>query len=129
MQRWIRVCGYEELLPDRPVAALVGDQQVAVVRLADGSVHALDNRDPFSRAQVLARGIVGDRDGVAILVSPMHKQAFDLGTGICVDDDGVAVAVHHVRLRAGQVDIAIRDPHTRLLDAANLGDVMALASA
>lgn len=107
MNRWTPICRYDDLLPDRPVAALVEGQQVAVVRLADGLVHALDNRDPFSRAPVLARGIVGDRDGVAILISPMHKQAFDLRTGRCMDDGSVRVDVHEVRVDAGLVEVAI----------------------
>jgi len=105
---WVRICRYEELLPERPVAALIAGRQVAVVRLADGSVHAVDNRDPFSQAQVLARGIVGNRGDVAILVSPMHKQAFDLHSGRCLDDARVQLPVHDVRVRSGWVEIAVR---------------------
>ena len=43
------------------VAALVEDDQVALVRLADGRVHAVGDRDPRSGATVMSRSIVGSR--------------------------------------------------------------------
>ena len=106
-KKWVRVCRYEEVLPERPVAALIGRRQVAVVRLNDGSVRAVDNRDPFSHAQVMARGIVGNRGEVAILVSPMHKQAFDLQSGCCLDDARVQLQVHDVRVYGGCIEVAV----------------------
>lgn len=120
-KQWIAICRYEELLPERPVAALIGRRQVAVVRLDDGSVHAVDNRDPFSRAHVMARGIVGTRGDAAILVSPMHKQAFDLRDGRCLDDPGVRLQVHDVRVARGCVEIAAVDSVT--LDSVTLDGV------
>lgn len=103
---WVPVCPVDELLPERGAAALVGDEQVALFRTADGSVHALGNRDPFSGACVLARGIVGDRGGVTTVTSPMYKQAFDLVTGRCLDDSAVAVPVWPVRVVDGFVEVA-----------------------
>ncbi|ONI77231.1 nitrite reductase (NAD(P)H) small subunit [Actinosynnema sp. ALI-1.44] len=92
------------LLPNRGVAALLpGDVQVAVFRTSDDQVYALSNIDPFSRAAVISRGIVGDRGGVPVAVSPMHKNAFDLRTGVCVDDPEVSLKVFPVRVDAGVV--------------------------
>src|SRR5262245_22745303 len=67
---WIDVCGLDDLVPGRGVAALVGGEQIAVFLLADGSVVAVDNLDPFSGANVLARGIVGSSGDVVTLASP-----------------------------------------------------------
>lgn len=103
---WKKICTLSELLPDRPVAAWVGDAQVAVVRLTDGSVHAIDNRDPSSGANVLARGLVGTRAGKPVIISPMYKQSFDLGTGACLDDPSHVLKIHKVRVRAGGVEVA-----------------------
>lgn len=105
---WTEVCAFDDLVPERAVAALVdcnqaASGQVAIVRLHDGCVHAVDNRDPFSGANVMARGIVGSRGDAAVLVSPMYKQAFDLGTGVCLDDVSVTLAVHPVRVVEGRV--------------------------
>ncbi|WP_329787687.1 nitrite reductase small subunit NirD [Lentzea sp. DG1S-22] len=100
------VCDFEALRPEQGVAALLPDgSQVAVFLTADGTLHALDNVDPFSGAAVLSRGIVGDRGGVPVVVSPVYKQAFELSTGKCLDEPSVSVAVHPVRVRDGVVEL------------------------
>ena len=104
---WVAVCRYAELQPERGVAALVGPVQVALFRTVDGAVHALDNRDPFTGARVLSRGIVGSRGEVPTVASPLHKQVFDLRTGCCLDDDTVAVARYPVQVRDGIVAVAV----------------------
>jgi nitrite reductase (NADH) small subunit len=102
---WTAVCRYADLQPERGAAVLVGDVQVAVFRTFDGALHAIGNRDPFSGAFVLSRGIVGTRGDIPTVASPMHKQVFDLRTGGCLDDPAVAVPVYAVRSRAGLVEV------------------------
>jgi nitrite reductase (NADH) small subunit len=102
-QGWIALCRYADLEPERGVAALVGGVQVALFRLADGALHAVDHRDPFSGANVIARGIVGTRGDVPTVASPMFKQVFDLRTGACLDDPAVALGSHPVRVGADGV--------------------------
>jgi nitrite reductase (NADH) small subunit len=104
---WVRVCRLDQLSPDRGRAALVGACQIALFRLSgDRGVHAVGNRDPFSGAQVLSRGLVGDAGGVPKVASPVFKQSFDLRTGVCLDDPGnpdVAVPAYPVRVEDGWV--------------------------
>ena len=105
---WERVCPLDGLTPDRGAAALVRGRQVALFRLSSGEVYALGNRDPFSGAQVLSRGIVGDRAGVPKVASPVYKQSFDLRTGACLDDAGVAVPAYPVQVgEDGWVAVAV----------------------
>ncbi|MET9022233.1 nitrite reductase small subunit NirD [Actinopolymorpha sp. NPDC004070] len=106
---WVAVCAESDLVPERPVAALVGGEQVAVVRTHDGQVHAVGNRDPFSGAYVLSRGIVGSAGEVPVLISPMFKQAFDLRTGQCLGTPGVAVPTYAVNCDGGVVSVALGD--------------------
>lgn len=102
--RWVDVCALDEIVPDSGVCALIGKQQVALVRVGEGEqVYALDNFDPFSKAMVLARGIVGDRAGVAKIASPIYKQSFDLRSGQCLDDPAVSVRTWPVKVVAGRV--------------------------
>ena len=103
---WVPVCAYDDLLPERGAAALVAGRQVALFRLADGEVVALGNRDPFSGANVMSRGIVGTRGDAPTVASPMYKQVFDLRTGACLDDPGVALPTYPVRLHSGVVTVS-----------------------
>ena len=105
VRTWTAICRYDELLPERGVAALVGGQQVAVFRTFDGMVYAIDNRDPCSGAFVLSRGIVGTRGDAPTVASPIFKQVFDLRTGQCLSEPGVAVAMHDVRCVEGVVEV------------------------
>jgi nitrite reductase (NADH) small subunit len=97
------VCEYDVLLPERGVAALLGDVQIALFRTHDGEVFALGNQDPFSGANVMSRGIVGSRGEVPTVASPMFKQVFDLRTGECLDDPEVSLPVYPVEIVDGQV--------------------------
>jgi nitrite reductase (NADH) small subunit len=105
--RWQDVCDVDWLLPERGVAALLGDVQVAIFRTHDGELHAIGNIDPFSGAAVLSRGIVGDRGGVPTVASPIYKEVFDLRTGRCLDNPDVSVPVYPVRVTSGRLEIGI----------------------
>ncbi|MBD5785807.1 nitrite reductase small subunit NirD [Cellulosimicrobium terreum] len=87
-QVWERVCLLRDLLVERGVAALVGGAQVAIFRLPDDTVRAVQQRDPYSGANVMSRGIVGTRGGVPTVAGPMYKQVFDLATGRCLEAVG-----------------------------------------
>jgi nitrite reductase (NADH) small subunit len=96
---WTPVCRWEQLQPERGVAALVGGVQLALFRTFDDQLYAIGNRDPFTGACVLSRGIVGSRGDIPTVASPLHKQVFDLRTGACLDDPNVAVLSYPARVR------------------------------
>jgi nitrite reductase (NADH) small subunit len=104
--RWLAVCDYDDLTPDRGVCALVEGEHVALFRTHDGRVYALGARDPFSGAYVLAHGIVGSRGDVPTVASPMYKQVFDLTTGRCLDDPSVTVPAYAVRVDGTRIEVA-----------------------
>lgn len=114
----VAVCAYDDLVPDLGVAALVDGRQVAIFRLADGSVHAVQNLCPFSGAHVMSRGITGSRGEVPTIASPVYKQVFSLITGECLAtmDKQPApgldpnLATYPVTLDNGQVNICLPDP-------------------
>jgi nitrite reductase (NADH) small subunit len=105
---FVAVCTVRQLVPERGVAVLVGDRQVALFLVRGGTgwfVHAVGHRDPFSGANVMARGLVGsigDRDTVT---SPMYKQVFDLVTGECLTDPSVRLPVHRTWVAGGVVHV------------------------
>lgn len=102
------MCRLDRIAPGTGVAARLGGDAVAVYRVVvDGAdrVYALDDRDPFTGVRVLSRGIVGDRDGVLKVSSPLHKQSFALATGACLDDPARGVAVFDARIADGVVEL------------------------
>ena len=97
---WFAVCGTDDLTAGRGVAALLPDgSQIAVFLDRSGHTYAIANRDPFSGAYVLSRGLLGTSDGAPFVASPLLKQRFDLRTGRCLDDDTVTVQAYGTRLR------------------------------
>jgi|SRR5687768_9256492 nitrite reductase (NADH) small subunit len=103
MSEWVAVCRLDDIVPNTGVCALVGKRQVAVFRLDDDSVYAIDNHDPFSRANVLSRGIVGDLKGELVVASPVYKHHFNLASGKCLEDPDVRLPVYSVRLDGSTV--------------------------
>jgi nitrite reductase (NADH) small subunit len=105
-KQWTTICPLERILPNTGVCALINDRQIAVFRVGEGQdVYAIENYDPFSKAYVLARGIVGDRQGIPKVASPIYKQNFSLLTGECLDDSTVKLQTFLVQVIDGQVQV------------------------
>ena len=105
---WLDVCPFDDLTPNRGVAARYGDREVAVFLVEPGAeLLAIDNVDPWCGVGVLSRGLLGSAGDVLTVASPMHKQRFDLRTGRCLDDDDVVVATVPVRVESGVVQVQL----------------------
>ena len=105
--KWVDICPLAAIAPNTGVCALIADEQVAIFRVGSGEdVFAISNYDPFSKAFVLSRGIVGDRNGIAKVASPIYKQNFNLVTGQCLDDETVSIPTFKVRIVEDRVQVA-----------------------
>lgn len=96
------VCPLENIEPEIGVCALVHGVQVALFRIGI-DYYAVDNYDPFSKANVLSRGIVGDIAGDPVVASPIYKQHFRLTDGRCIEDESVQIAAHEVIMDSGMI--------------------------
>lgn len=105
---WVRICRVDQLPVERGVAALVNGHQVALFRLFDGTVAAVGNRDPFSGANVMSRGLVGSKGDVPVVFSPMYKHVFSLVDGACVTEAGASLGRYPVRQSDGWVEIGLQ---------------------
>ncbi|WP_108444935.1 nitrite reductase small subunit NirD [Halomonas denitrificans] len=129
-QTWQTLCSRADLVAHSGVAAWLetadGPVQVALFYLPCGpntprptgpkppgdighatELFAVDHRDPFSDANVIARGIVGDVQGEPVVASPLYKQHFRLKDGQCLEDEAVRLRTWPVRLDGDQVMIRV----------------------
>jgi len=110
MAQWQDVCNVDDLQPDSGVCALVDGQQVAIFYMPkDKTVFAISNYDPFGKANVLSRGIIGDINGQPVVASPLYKQHFNLQTGVCLEDETVTIPAYPVRIENGSVQVSIKE--------------------
>ncbi|WP_218222065.1 nitrite reductase small subunit NirD [Nesterenkonia sp. Act20] len=105
--QWRRVCRLDDLEPMWGEAALINGTQIALVRLYEDTVHAVSQWDPFARANVMSRGIVGSKAGRPTIASPIHKQSYDLQTGQCLSEEGLTLHSYPVRIVEGTVEIHV----------------------
>jgi nitrite reductase (NADH) small subunit len=103
---WVDVCDLRTLPLDRGVCALVGGEQVALFRVSpDGELFAVSNYDPFSKAFVLSRGIVGSKGDAIKVASPVYKNGFCLRTGQSLDDPEVRLTTYAIRVVGARVQV------------------------
>ena len=104
---WHAVCALDDIWPNTGVCALVESRQVAIFRLQDDQLYAIDNYDPHSDANVISRGIVGDLGGERVVASPIYKHHYQLSTGICVEDADIRLQTYPVELRDAAVWVQV----------------------
>ena len=103
VQGWVQVCYLDDIVPNTGVCALVDDEQVAVFRVGESGLYALDNYDPNAKASVLSRGLIGNLGERLVVASPIYKHHFDLRTGECLEAPEHSVHAWQVTLRGGHV--------------------------
>lgn len=106
MSEFLQVCLVSDLVKDAGVAALVNNKQVALFYI-DGQVYATDNFDPIGRANVMSRGMTGDRQGELTVASPLHKEHYSLISGQCMDKEDFSLPVYQARIVGDNVEVAI----------------------
>ncbi|MGH8584189.1 MAG: nitrite reductase small subunit NirD [Gammaproteobacteria bacterium] len=104
---WVDVCALDDLVPWYGSGALVGGRQVALFRVGK-DIYAIDNYDPIGKANVLARGIVGDIGEELVVASPLYKQHYSLKTGQCLEYPDIRVGAYAVRVAGNRVQVGVR---------------------
>lgn len=110
---WQKVCTKNDLVAFSGVAAWLetadGPAQAAIFYLPGqekgevDALFALDHHDPFSNANVIARGIVGDLKGAAVVASPIYKQHFRLEDGQCLEEENVKLRTWKIEFKGDEV--------------------------
>lgn len=103
---WQTICPTSDLVKNSGVCALLAnEEQVALFQVGDDTVYAVSNFDPFGKANVLYRGLIGETKGSIYVASPLLKQRFVLDSGTCLDDDTFTIKTYETRINNGKVEI------------------------
>ena len=106
-QVWVDVCDASVLTDDTGLCAKLDDEQVAIFKLAGSErLFAVSNFDPFGKANVLSRGIVGSIGEKLVVASPLYKQHFDLQTGECLEDADVFLKIYSARIADNKIQLS-----------------------
>jgi len=102
---WEQIAALADIPANAGMAARLGQQQIALFHLpgSEPQVFALENHEPGSQANVLARGLVGDAGGEPMVISPLYKKRFRLRDGQSLDDAGLRLRVWPVKILHGQI--------------------------
>jgi nitrite reductase (NADH) small subunit len=99
----VPVCRLDDIPVGEGRAFAVEGRQVAVFRLRDGSLRALDAVCPH-RGGPLADGLVDGR----VVMCPLHSYTYELATGREVASGGEPVRTHAVSVAPdGRVEVAV----------------------
>ena len=103
-ETWEPVCLVDDLVNESGVCVLFEYRQVALFYLKEKTaIYAIANHDPFSKANVLSRGIVGTLQGKLVVASPIFKQHFCLESGQCLEDETVTIDTWSARIEGNKV--------------------------
>lgn len=107
--KWTQVGKRDDLIAESGIAVWTPNGPVAVFYLPgeNPTLYAIGHYCPLGKANVLARGIVGDLKGELVVASPLYKQHYSLTTGQCQEDASVRVPSYEVRLNGDILELAV----------------------
>ncbi|MDQ6952818.1 MAG: nitrite reductase small subunit NirD [Mariprofundaceae bacterium] len=101
-KNWIKVCALDEIPPSQARTVKAGDTIIAVFRLTDDRVKAVENRCPHKQGP-LAEGIVSGDD----ILCPLHNWRIHLDDGKVAAPDEGCVKTYPVKVENGQVLLSL----------------------
>ena len=99
---WIEVCKLDEIPPSQARTVNAGETVIALFRLTDDRVRAVENRCPHKQGP-LAEGIVSGDD----VLCPLHNWRIHLDDGQVAAPDEGCVRTYPVKVESGQVFLSL----------------------
>jgi len=101
-EQWIKVCKLDEIPPSQARTVRADNTVIAVFRLTDDRVKAVENRCPHKDGP-LAEGIISGDD----ILCPLHNWRIHLDDGQVVAPDEGCVQTYPVKVESDTVFIAV----------------------
>jgi len=96
--KWYPVCQVEEIPMFGGRTVQAGEMEIAIFRLSDGRIRAVENRCPHKQGP-LAEGIVsGDT-----VICPLHARKINLVTGEMLPPDSGCVKTYAIKVDGDEV--------------------------
>jgi nitrite reductase (NADH) small subunit len=95
---WTKVCDLAEISVGSGTCARLGGAQVAVFRISESEIRAVQNVCPHSGMPVLHQGVVGDHGGEPKVACPLHKRVYSLEDGRNLSGENGKVRVFGARI-------------------------------
>jgi len=102
MSDWIEVCSLNDIPPAQARTVNAGDVMIALFRLSDDRVKAVENRCPHKNGP-LAEGIISGDD----ILCPLHNWRISLDSGEVAAPDHGCVKTYSVKVEDSQVFLKI----------------------
>jgi nitrite reductase (NADH) large subunit len=110
---WVRLGRVESFPKEGGRSLQYGASQIAVFNFESrGEWYATQNKCPHMKDMVLARGLIGDQQGVPKVACPLHKKTFSLEDGKCLGDDEYRIMTFPVKVVDGWVYVELPDEAT-----------------
>jgi nitrite reductase (NADH) large subunit len=101
---WVKVAKVGDVPADGGIAIRYGQAQLALYNFATrGEWYACQNQCPHMQDMVLARGLIGDQQGIPKVACPQHKKTFSLKTGECLSGDQLRVRTFPVKVEGDDI--------------------------
>ncbi|MDX8386280.1 MAG: nitrite reductase small subunit NirD [Gallionella sp.] len=101
-RNWTEVCKLEDIPPSQARTVNAGETVIAVFRLTDNRVKAVENRCPHKQGP-LAEGIISGED----ILCPLHNWRISLDSGEVAAPDAGCVKTYPVKVEDGQVFLSL----------------------
>jgi nitrite reductase (NADH) large subunit len=127
---WVRLARADSFPKDGGRSVRYGNSQIAVFNFESRNEwYATQNKCPHMKDMVLARGLIGDQQGVPKVACPLHKKSFSLHDGKCLGDEAYKILTFPVKVVEGWVHVELPDEATaeRLIGPEKLVRVPAAA--
>ena len=99
---WVEVCRVEEIPYRGGRLVRFAANEIALFRLGDGAVRAIDNRCPHKQGPLVEGIVTGKR-----VICPLHARAISLVSGEVQPPDRGCVKTYPVRVADGRVWIRL----------------------
>ena len=105
--KWLPAVSVEQLSVGYGGCVLLEGHQIAIFRYGPEEFYALQNQCTHKKQMVIARGLMGDKEGRPKVACALHKNQFSLDTGKCLSAELESLKSYPVKLEDGQVFIGL----------------------